>query len=108
MAEPRQGEVWWAALPRPSGRRPVLVLTRTAAIPRSHNVTIAPLTRTDRRIPSEVPLTPGDGVPTECVVSLENILTVPKKLLASKITGLRSERIKAVFESIRFVFAMPE
>jgi len=55
-----------------------------------------------------VPLTPGDGVPTECVVSLENILTVPKKLLASKITGLRSERIKAVFESIRFVFAMPE
>lgn len=107
MPEPRQGEIWWAALPEPVGRRPVLVLTRTSAIPALLNVTLAPLTRTHRGIPSEVELTPADGVPTACVVSLENVQTVAKRRLQRRITTLDASRMADVFASIRNVFDMP-
>jgi mRNA-degrading endonuclease toxin of MazEF toxin-antitoxin module len=36
---------------------------------------------TIRNIPVEVPLGPEDGMPRECVVSLDDILTLPKARL---------------------------
>jgi mRNA interferase MazF len=45
------------------GRRPVLVLTREAAIPVLKRVTIASITRTIRGIPTEVVLDEHDGMP---------------------------------------------
>lgn len=108
MAEPRQGEIWWATLPEPVGRRPVLVLTRSDAIPALANVSVAPLTRTSRGIPSEVELSPVDGVPTDCAISLENIQTIPKKRLGRPIASLGAAKMRRVFASICFVFAMPE
>ena len=101
-----QGEVWWANLPPPNRRRPVLVLTRSRAIATLTNVTVAPLTRTIRGIPSEVPLSQGDGLPTACAISLENILTVPKSLLDARIAALTPDKMRAVFEAIRYVFQM--
>ena len=58
----RRGEVWWAELAAPAGRRPVLLLSRDEAYLVRELVTIAPLTTRVRQIPSEVPLGPGDGV----------------------------------------------
>jgi mRNA interferase MazF len=107
MAEPAQGEVWWANLDQPTGRRPVLVLTRDSILRRLTNVTHAPLTRTIRKIPSEVILTPADGVPHPCAVSLDNIGTVPKARLDRRITRLSRERMIEVWEAIRFAFDMP-
>lgn len=106
MVRPRQAEVGWSNLPPPVSRRPVLILTRTPAIAILSNVTVAPLTRTTRGIPSEVALTPTDGVPTACVVSLENITTIPKSMLDKKITTLSRNRTRDVFRAIRHVFAM--
>jgi mRNA interferase MazF len=65
----RRGEVWWANLPSPAGRRPVLLLSRNAAYAVRSLVTIAPITRTVRGIPAEVPLRPADGLPQPCVVN---------------------------------------
>ncbi len=107
MPEARQGEIWWAVLPGPAARRPVLVLTRSPAIPALSNVTVAPLTRRSRGIPAEVELSPSDGVPTSCVVSLENILTVQKTVLDRAIATLDGSRMNSVFAAIRYVFAMP-
>ncbi len=107
MAEAQQGEIWWANLPAPAGRRPVLVLTRSNAIPHLTNVTVAPLTRTTRAIRSEVALSPADGVPTDCAVSLDNILTIPKSPLARRIVQLPAVRMSQVFSAIRFALAMP-
>ena len=84
----------------------MLVLTRTAAIPHLANVTVAPLTRTQRKIPSEVDLEPSDGVPTPCAVSLDNILTIPKSTLDRHIASLVPEKTHAVQAAIRFVFDM--
>lgn len=106
MPEAKQGEIWWAELPRPAGRRPVLVLTRTPAIRSLSNVTVAPVTRSIRDIPAEVRLDTSDGVPSACAVSLENIMTVPKPLLRRWIASLSSERLGQTFAAIRYVFAM--
>jgi len=55
---PARGEVWWCQLPD-LGRRPVVVLSRDAAIPRLRRAIIAPCTTTIRGLASEVLLTAG-------------------------------------------------
>lgn len=107
MPAPKQGEIWWAELPNPVGRRPVLILTRTGAIEQFANVTIAPLTRTIRQVRSEVNLSTKDGVPTDCAITLENIITIRKAALDRKITRVRAKIMSQVFEAVRFVFQMP-
>ena len=106
MAKLRQGEIWWANLPAPAGRRPVLLLTRTDAVEHMANVTVAPLTRTIRDIESEVVLSTEHGVPSLCAISLDNIVTIPKKMLDRRIVALGRETMEEVFDAVRFVFAM--
>ncbi|MCB0092395.1 MAG: type II toxin-antitoxin system PemK/MazF family toxin, partial [Caldilineaceae bacterium] len=73
-----RGEVRWYTFRAPDRRRPVLLLTRNAAIGFLTNVTVAPLTTNVRDIPTEVFLSPDDdGVPSICAVNLDNIQTVP-------------------------------
>ena len=98
----RRGEVWWANLPQPSGRRPVLLLSRDAAYERRASITVAPITRTVRRIPVEVPLDHGDGMPAPCIVNTDDLITVPKTLLQERITVLSRERMSQVARAIVF------
>ncbi len=98
----RRGEVWWAELPQPIGRRPVLLLSRDAAYNVRTSVTIAIITRTIRNIPVEVLLGLEDGMPTECVVNLDDILTIPKSRLTERITTLSPEKMTAVAKAIVF------
>ncbi len=107
MPIPSQGEIWWANLPQPAGRRPVLILTRSDAIPHLLNVTVAPLTRTMRGLRTEVALSTADGVPTESAISLDNVLTIRQALLDRPIAALGVERLAEVFAAIRYVFDMP-
>jgi mRNA interferase MazF len=92
----KRGEVWWANLPAPAGRRPVLLLSRNAAYTVRSLVTVAPITRTVRGIPAEVPLGPADGLPQPCVVNCDSITTIPKDLLAERIVLLRPARLGAI------------
>lgn len=88
----RKGEVWFAKTP--GGDRPVLVLTRDPVADRIGSVVVAALTRTQRGLVSELPLTPeADGVPTECVVNFDNIHTLPRNSLRRPVTKLSAERI---------------
>ena len=80
----RRGEVWWAELPAPVGRRPVLLLSRDRAYAVRNAVTVAFLTTTVRNIPVEVPLTRADGVPKDCVVNLDLINTIPRPRFTSR------------------------
>ncbi|MHC4444838.1 MAG: type II toxin-antitoxin system PemK/MazF family toxin [Planctomycetota bacterium] len=107
MINCKQGEIWWADLPLPIGRRPVLVLTRSNALPQMSNVTVAPLTRTVRNIQSEVILSPEQGVPSSCAVTLDNILTIRKHALQKIIVELSEDMMHEVFKAIRFALAMP-
>ncbi len=97
-----RGEVWWAELPPPIGRHPVLLLSRNAAYSVRTSVTVSVITSTIRDIPVEVPLGQQDGMPCKCVVNLDDILTIPKARLAARITTLSSEKMAAVANAIAF------
>jgi len=98
----RRGEVWWAELPQPIGRRPVVLLSRDAAYRVRTSVTVGMVTRTIRAIPVEVPLGMEDGMPQDCVVNLDDILTIPKARLAERITTLSPQKMTAVARAIIF------
>jgi mRNA interferase MazF len=98
----RRGEIWWAELSPPAGRRPVLLLSRNEAYAVRELVMVAPLTTRIRAIPPEVPLGDEDGVPRPCVINLDAIATVAKASLRERLTALSGEKLKAVEEALHF------
>ena len=97
-----KGEIWWADLPKPAGRRPVLILTRDEAVRVRDRVTIAELTTYVRHISTEVILKKEDGLPKECAVNLDVINTVPKTLLTGYIVSLGYEKQQVVEQALKF------
>ena len=98
----KRGEVWWAELPSPIGKRPVVLISRDEAYMVRNAVTVAELTTTIRNIPVEVQLGPEDGVPKRCVANLDTIITIRKELLKERIVLLSSEKIQEINSAIRF------
>jgi mRNA interferase MazF len=99
----RRGEVWWASLPAPWERRPVLLLARDDAYNVLTWVMVAPLTTTHRAIPTAVTLTPDDdGVPRICTAALDHIQSIRKGWLDDYITTLSADRMRDVDEAIHF------
>jgi mRNA interferase MazF len=98
----KRGEVWWVDMPAPAGRRPAVLLSRDAAYRVRAAITVAPITRSVRNIPVEVILDRSDGMPTRCVVNLDDITTLPKILVKQRITDLSTEKIRQIDEAIRF------
>lgn len=82
-----RGDIVWADLGEPAGRRPVCVLTRDAAIEVLTAITCAPLTRTIRGIKSEVEVGPAQGLPQVSVISCDNLITVPIAVLEAPAAG---------------------
>ncbi|MEO1061055.1 MAG: type II toxin-antitoxin system PemK/MazF family toxin [Actinomycetota bacterium] len=100
MNEPRRGEVWWGEL-EDVGRRPFLVMTRSAAIPVLTSVLAAPVTRTIRGIPTELALGPDDGMPVECAASFDNLRVVPKAYLVDLACSLGPVRLDEACRALR-------
>lgn len=103
----RRGEVWWAELPAPLGRRPVVLLSRDEAYAIRNAITVAEVTTTMRGIPVEVALGPEDGLPKRCVANLDTIVTIRKELLAERITILRNDKIEQINIAIKFALSLP-
>lgn len=99
----RRGEAYWADLGPPAGRRPVLILSRDAAIPVLSAIVVAPITRTIRTIASEVPLGKEEGLPEDCVASCDNVLTIPKQVLEAEALGeIGIDKIPLLDRALRF------
>jgi mRNA interferase MazF len=93
---PRRGEVWWCEPPE-IGRRPVVVLSRDAAIPRLRRTLIAPCTTTIRGLPSEVVLEPGDDpVPRRSAVNLDSVESVSVGILVERLGRLGDSRMREI------------
>ena len=102
----RRGEVWWAKLPLPVGKRPVVLLSRNEAYAVRNAVTVAEVTSTIRGIPVEVELGPDDGLPKKCVINLDTIVTIRKDLLIERIAILRDEKIDQIDSAIKFALSI--
>jgi len=90
----------------PIGRRPVLLLSRDSVYDTRTRLTVAPITRTIRNIPSEVKLNLEDGMPSLCIVSLDDILTIQKLRLINRITTLSPEKMAEVAGAIAFALGL--
>ena len=102
----RRGEVRWYRFARPDKRRPVVILTRTSILEYLGEVTVAPITSTIRDIPSEVVLTPHDGMPHECAVNCDHLQTVSRLNVTGLITTLDETRMAEVSHAVRFAVNM--
>ncbi len=98
----KRGEVWWAGLPAPIGKRPVVLLSRDEAYAVRNAITVAEITRNIRGIPVEVPLGLEDGLPKKCAANLDTIITIRKELLIERISLLRNEKIAEIQKALKF------
>lgn len=97
---PRRGELWWCELPE-IGRRPVVVLSRDAAIPRLRRAVVAPCTTTIRGLPSEVVLEPGDDpVPQRSAVNLDSVESVSVAVLVQRLGTLSGDRMRELCRAL--------
>ena len=99
---PRNGEIWWCETPD-LPRRPVVVLSRDAAINRLKRVIVAPCSTHLRGLATEVPLEPGDDpVPQPCCVQLDSVLNVSVGELTDRLGALSPERRRHVCTALEF------
>lgn len=95
-AVPARGEVWWCEMAE-IGRRPVVVLSRDAVIPRHRRALVAPCTTTIRGLLSEVVLEPDeDPVPRRSAVNLDSIESVSIAILVSRLGRIGDARMREI------------
>lgn len=100
----KQYELWWADLPEPIGRRPVLLLSRDQVYRILKRATVAEVSTTIRNIPVEVELGPDEGLTRASVANVDNIHAVALSRLSSKIGELAGERAWEVERALGFAF----
>ena len=100
VSRPRQGEIWWAEAE--DKRRPVLVVTRSEAIPVLHWIIVAPVTRTVRSIPTEIALGDAEGLSSESAATFDNLQPIRRSFLTRRVgdLGLRRLEICAALEAL--------
>ena len=93
---PARGEIWWCELAE-IGRRPVVVLSRDAAIPRLRRALVAPCTTTIRGLASEVVLEPDvDPIPRRSAVNLDSVESVSVAVLVVRLGRLADTKMRAI------------
>lgn len=104
---PERGEMWWCELPEVS-RRPVLVLSRNAAIPRLRRVLVAPCTTTIRNLSSEVVLEPGDDpIPKRSALNLDSVESVSVGSLTVRLGRIGDSRMREVCAALAVAVDCP-
>jgi mRNA-degrading endonuclease toxin of MazEF toxin-antitoxin module len=84
---PQRGEIWYVKLPTDppdKSERPVVVVSIEArnAHERANTVLVVPLSTTPARLPSHIPLSPGEtGLSEPSTIQAESITTVRKTSL---------------------------
>ncbi len=98
----RRGEIWWAELPEPLGRRPVVLVSRAEAYEVRHNVAVVEITTTIRGLATEVAVGRREGLARRSVASADGIHTIPRARLVERAGRLSSERLARLDGALRF------
>jgi mRNA interferase MazF len=83
-----------------------VLVSRNEAYAIKSRVTVVPLTRTVRGIPTEVRLGPSDGLPKVGVANADEIVTIPLKLVRDRIATLTAAKQQALDDALRFALAL--
>jgi mRNA interferase MazF len=98
VVTPRQGDIWWAEAE--DKRRPVLVVTRSDAVPVLTWIVVAPVTRTARGIPTEVALGPAHGLAVDCAATFDNLQPIRRSFLTHRVGQLAVEELSEVCRAL--------
>jgi len=98
----RRGEVRWYRFSQPDKKRPVVILPRDSALEFRGEVTVAPITTTIRRIPTEGELTREDGMPRNCAVNLDHIQTVSRSEIGPLVMTLPPQKLLDMRKALMF------
>ncbi len=94
-----QAELWLLEPPN-NKRRPVLVVSRNESIPVLNNIVVAPVTSTIRSIPTCIAVGPEDGLAHDCVATFDNLTSVPKAFLTTRLGSLGTAGRQQICEAL--------
>ena len=94
-----QAEIWLLETPNQK-RRPVLVVSRNAAIGVLDDIVVAPVTSTIRDIPTCVPVGTSEGIDHDSVAAFDGLTVVPKSVLTRKLGVLGRHQICRALEAM--------
>jgi mRNA interferase MazF len=84
----------------------VVLLSRDEAYAVRELVTVAPVSTHVRRIPTEVALGRTEGLPRRCAANLDSVTTIPKRMLARRISALPPPKLGAIERALRFALGL--
>jgi mRNA interferase MazF len=93
---------------KPDKRRPVLVLSRSAALEHLRTAVVAPITSTIHGVPSEVLVGVADGLKGDSAVNLDHLYTVPQDELRQYLGHLDHERMSEVCRAVNVALGCRE
>ena len=102
----KRGEIWWARMPAPAGKRPVVLVSRDSSYAVRSSITVVEVSRTVRGIPTEVPLGKREGLPAKCAANADNLVTIPKSWLDARVGSLPGEKVLALDEALKFALSL--
>jgi len=86
----KQGDVYWGQAA--DKRRPLMVVSRSTAIPILNRLVVAPITTTIRGIPQEIAIPDSVGLRFDCVASMDNLFAIPKQMLGDRVGAIPDAR----------------
>lgn len=97
-----RGEVWTYEFRSPDKVRPVVILSRTEAIPWLNTVLVAPITSTIREIGSEVLLDERSGLKHRSAAKLDAIQCVDKSRVRRFVGTVPKEAQQRLCDAVAF------
>jgi mRNA interferase MazF len=111
----KRGEIWWAALPEPTGsgpglRRPVLVV-QSNPFNESRIATVIVAVVTSNLVLAEAPgnvrlSKTESGLPKPSVVNVSQVLTIDRSLLTKRVRVLSGSVIQKVNDGLRLALGV--
>jgi mRNA interferase MazF len=102
----RRGDIYWANLPAPVGRRPVVLVSRNEAYAIKTRVSVVVVTRTVRGIPTEVRVGPSQGLPKVGVANADELVTIPQTMLQDRISTLSRTKLDEIDSALKFALGL--
>jgi mRNA interferase MazF len=102
----RRGEVWEADIGGRVGKRPVLILTRSAVLPHLSKVVVAEITTQGKGYPTQISIGQHANLRKSSYVSAEALHTLPKERLVRFLGNLPDSLMNKVNDAIIFALEL--
>ncbi len=96
----KRGEIWLYTFKPPDKRRPVLIISRQAALPLLRTALVAPVTSTIHGSPAEVMIGVAEGLKQPSAVNLDHVQTVEQSLLHHFIGTVDAATMRRVCQAL--------